>query len=477
MEAHFNQTCRNCHEAIYTGNSIHSAVAASGQVNAPLCSDCHGSHEIQSPAVPPERIITTCGSCHTSVSEDFQAGMHYTADPVAQTCADCHLPHEGQPAGGEVVATPAPTSIPVSGGQSYIDQWNSSCTMCHAYPEFTGQAEDLSTVSLTVLDQELSQSVHGQAGLGCAACHPSITGYPHSAGEQVACSTCHASSEPGAELIAHLPYPSTRDLTIELNEACRSCHDDQYQATTHGMHAQSFAGGNPQAPLCTDCHGSHAIQPVQGSQLSKAQTCAKCHTAAYTSYESSIHGTAAANGNPDVPTCANCHGVHMVTGPSEAAFRNASVTICTGCHSDQEMMSKYGVASDIFKPNMDSFHSIPLSLFNKQGLDQTISNPVCYDCHGVHTIRKSDDPLSTVHPANLLGTCQECHADAGSRFANVDLGHTRPTGSGLTLQSGIERFYAMLILIVFALLVTYILLDARKQRIEKKQLSQPVTGD
>jgi len=31
--------------------------------------------------------------------------------------------------------------------------------------------------------------------------------------------------------------------------------------------------------------------------------------------------------------------------------------------------------------------------------------------------------------------------------------------------------------ILFALLVIYILLDVRKRRVEKKQLSQPVTGD
>jgi hypothetical protein len=141
------------------------------------------------------------------------------------------------------------------------------------------------------------------------------------------------------------------------------------------------------------------------------------------------------------------------------------------------MMAKYGIASNIFNPNMDSFHGLPLSLFNRQGIDQTVSNPVCYDCHGVHTIRKSDDPLSAVYPANLLGTCQKCHADAGSRFANVDLGHTRSSGFGLSLQSGIARIYALFIIVVFALLVIYILLDARMRRNEKKQLSQPATGD
>jgi Cytochrome c3/Doubled CXXCH motif (Paired_CXXCH_1) len=328
MEAHFNETCRNCHADIYSANSIHSAVAAAGQVNAPLCTDCHGSHEVQSPAVPPSRILTTCGRCHTTVYQDFLAGKHNAADPLTQTCADCHIPHEGHVTSGEVLTTPEPTPVAVSGDQSYLVQWNSSCTMCHAYPNFIGKAEDSSTISLTVLEKELSQSVHGQAGLGCAACHPSITGYPHSDVEQVACSTCHASAEPNAEIVANLPYPTTRSLSTQLNEACRTCHEDQFTATTKGMHAQSLADGNPQAPLCIDCHGSHGVQPAT-SRASIPETCAKCHTAAYTSYQSSVHGTAVAAGNLDAPTCADCHGMHTVSGPSEIGFRNASVAICT----------------------------------------------------------------------------------------------------------------------------------------------------
>ena len=478
MEAHFNETCKNCHADVYSANSIHAAVAASGQVNAPLCSDCHGAHEIQSPAVPPERIITTCSRCHTGVYENFLSNEHFGADPLAQTCADCHIPHELQAAPAEVTPTPQPTPVEESGGQTYLSLWNSTCTMCHNYPNFTGKAEDSSTVSLTIVEEELSKSVHGKAGLGCAACHSTITGYPHHDTEQVSCSTCHAATDPEAMIIADLPYESTRALSIELNEACYSCHEEEFDASANSMHTKSFEEGNLQAPLCVDCHGSHAVQPVQGSRASISQSCAKCHTAVYTSYQSSVHGEAIEkDGSLEAPTCADCHGMHNVIGPSETGFRNATVAICTRCHADQEMMSRYGVASDLFTPDMDSFHGLPLSLFNQQGLDQTVSNPVCYDCHGVHTIRKSDDPLSTVYPANLVGTCQKCHPDASSRFASADLAHTRSSAPGLSLKSGIELIYASLIFILFALLVIYILLDVRKRRVEKKQLSQPVTGD
>jgi cytochrome b subunit of formate dehydrogenase len=46
---------------------------------------------------------------------------------------------------------------------------------------------------------------------------------------------------------------------------------------------------------------------------------------------------------------------------------------------------------------------------------ETVAN--CSSCHGIHNIRASSDPKSTIHPANLARTCGQCHAGAGQRFA------------------------------------------------------------
>lgn len=350
--------------------------------------------------------------------------------------------------------------------------------MCHAYTNLVGKAQDSSTVSLTVEEQKLNDSVHGKAGLGCAACHPSITGYPHSDVEQVACSTCHGNADPQAKIVANLPFASTRLVSVQLNDACRNCHQDEYETVADSVHSQSFKAGNEQSPLCVDCHGSHDIQPTKGARDQISQACGKCHAASYSSYQSSVHGVAVEKeDNPDAATCVDCHGTHKVRGPNQVGFRNESVAICTRCHLDQKIMSKYGISTQIFTPAMDNFHGIPLSLFNQQSSAQTNSNPVCFDCHGVHTIRKPDDPQASVFPANLLGTCQKCHPDASSRFASVTLGHRRSTSIGSLLQYGVERIYAILIFTVFILLVVYILLDARQRWSQKRRLSHPVSTE
>ena len=479
MEAQFNETCRNCHPDEYSAKNMHTLVAIRGQMNTPLCTDCHGGHDVQKPADPPQRITITCTRCHTKVSTDFLGNGHHSASPLTQTCADCHSPHEIETAPAEPAASLTPTPIVEVEDQSYLSLWNSTCTMCHAYPNLTGKAQDSTTISLTVNDKDFNESVHGKAGLGCAACHQSITGYPHQEKEQIACSTCHGSADPQAEIIAKLPFETSRAVSVQLNDACRTCHEDEYKASADSMHTKSQEDGNLQAPLCVDCHGSHTVQSSKGSRAGLSEVCAKCHASVYTSYQSSVHGVAIEKGNsPDAPTCGNCHGVHSVSGPSQINFRNQSVATCVRCHLDEGMMSKYGVPTQLFEPDIDQFHGVALNVVDQQAIGGASPTAVCFDCHGVHTIRKADDPQSSVNPTNLLKTCQKCHPDAGSRFVSTGFGHTRPESKAKSILNGVERIYTLLIWMVLGLLVIYILLDGRKRWAEKKELSRPgVTGD
>jgi glutaredoxin len=72
---HWNipQTCGACHTKIRDVylESIHGQAVARGVRDAPVCSDCHGEHNILAPAEPqslvnPARLSTvTCGRCHS----------------------------------------------------------------------------------------------------------------------------------------------------------------------------------------------------------------------------------------------------------------------------------------------------------------------------------------------------------------------------------------------------------------------------
>jgi len=85
-------------------DSIHGrALTKSGLLVAANCSSCHGYHRIL-PASDPQstvhksRVPETCGKCHAGVLKIFSTSVHGKAasagNPVAPVCVDCHTSHE-----------------------------------------------------------------------------------------------------------------------------------------------------------------------------------------------------------------------------------------------------------------------------------------------------------------------------------------------------------------------------------------------
>ena len=73
------------------------------------------------------------------------------------------------------------------------------------------------------------------------------------------------------------------------------------------------------------------------------------------------------------------------------------------------------------------FHGTTVTLFEKQSPDAETNKPVCFDCHGVHDIRRTDDPEKGLQMReNLLARCQVCHPDATSNFPDAWLSHYIP---------------------------------------------------
>jgi hypothetical protein len=111
-------TCGRCHgnpEIIRKGriaignvvaqfqDSIHGqALARSGLLSAPNCSDCHGFHDIRRKSDAASRVFRaavpeTCGKCHEGISRRYTAGVHgqelSKGNPEAPVCVTCHTAH------------------------------------------------------------------------------------------------------------------------------------------------------------------------------------------------------------------------------------------------------------------------------------------------------------------------------------------------------------------------------------------------
>ena len=95
-------SCEKCHSTIYekAQDSMHAAVAAENP-SAPVCTDCHGSHYVQDPNQPRSLVSTTCSNCHGEVYEKYKESIHGSAlmeedNPDVPVCTDCHGVHNIQ---------------------------------------------------------------------------------------------------------------------------------------------------------------------------------------------------------------------------------------------------------------------------------------------------------------------------------------------------------------------------------------------
>ncbi len=357
-----------------------------------------------------------------------------------------------------------------------ISEPDANCLMCHSDPDFKGTFENGEMISLYVDRGEYEQSVHGPAGLNCVACHTGINRYPHHAQEQVTCVSCHG-EEGGMDETAYetlrvrLSYSSQRAMTIDINEECRSCHKQEFEVAVDSAHVRVMEGGNPDAPLCVDCHGSHAIIHLGEPRGKISEMCGTCHTAVYSTYRTSVHGAALAQeSNPDVPTCIECHGVHSVRGPRDASYRNDSITICGECHSNDEMMAKYGLSTDVFRTYLDDFHGRTVEFYRQYDIGSQSNKAVCFDCHGIHNIRQADDPLATVYPNNLQHTCQQCHEDASIQFPAAWLSHSVASWEKTPALHVVNSVYTAVIPLTIGGFMVYIGLDARRRWKDKQQI-------
>jgi len=352
-------TCASCHEepAGDVGKSVH------GSLEAEACTGCHGgAHEV---APPQKAAFAGCASCHADAVADLEKSVHAAgAGKDRPTCGSCHGPAH----------------------------------------RILGPADPSSTVA------------KGRIADTCASCHAS------------------------AEFLARHQIPFARPV-------------EAYRLSVHG---RAVLKGSTAAPSCSDCHGSHGIRAGrdQDSKINHwkiPETCGSCHREIRDTYAASVHGEAVRRGVAGAPVCTDCHGEHAILAPSEPQSlvnpaRVSSVT-CGRCHADERLAQRYNLPRDKVPAFSDSYHGLAL-----RAGGQSVAN--CASCHGVHNILPATDPRSTVHPKNLAHTCGACHPGAGTRFAIGPI-HVRPAAAS---EHPVVRFIRVAYLFLIPLTLGFMLL-------------------
>ncbi len=332
------------------------------------------------------------------------------------------------------------------GTVNFVPMSDDQCLECHKNESMILPLPSGEQLSLKVDRIEYRTSVHGRKGYACVQCHTDITGFPHP--EQ--------------------NFQDTRDVTIYMSQACAGCHEQPATDYHAGTHASLLEEGNKDSATCADCHGSHTIREFSNFRTRIAAACQQCHSEIYDVYKESVHGQALLDDfNPDVPACIDCHGNHNNSGPTAEGFHMASPDICAKCHTDEKLMERYDVNTNVFGTYFSDFHGTTVQIFEKTTPGQETNKPVCIDCHGVHDIKAPDDVGSTVIKQNLLTTCQRCHPDATPNFSDAWLSHYEPDLEHNPIVYLVTLFYKFFIPGTLGIMALFVVTDFWRTRIYK----------
>jgi predicted CXXCH cytochrome family protein len=330
---------------------------------------------------------------------------------------------------------------------------NEECLACHGDKDF----KSASGKTLFVDEAKFTGAIHGQAEIGCVDCHAdlkTVKDFPHAEKlKAVDCAVCHDDAMAAIKKSVHgMPRPdnaavvvSCKDChgtheirpkddadssvySINLPDTCERCHLSRVQTKRGQEFIQRYnqsihykvltKSGLSTSATCATCHGSHDVKRVEDpdgrvARKNIIRTCGRCHAGIQRNYLEGVHGKDYVKGSADVPVCTDCHSEHGIQGPEDlnsVVYATRVAGVCSRCHDDERLARQYGFLTSRLKSYASSYHGTA----SKFG-ETRVAN--CASCHGFHDIRTSNDPKSSIHPANLSTTCGRCHPGAGANFA------------------------------------------------------------
>jgi cytochrome b subunit of formate dehydrogenase len=351
------------------------------------------------------------------------------------------------------------------------------CVMCHADITDLPHEEKLKPVGCRTChagptDRYL-KSDHGAAlargvteAPACADCH----GSPHTI------AAVGGSNSP----VSRVNIPETCARCHRKTEKMEKFNFSQqgptisYEKSVHGI--AFLRKRMDRAAVCTDCHGSHdllkATNPESKLHWQKiTSTCGACHTNILGQYSRSVHGKAMLAGKRHTPVCTDCHGEHALAAvASDASPVNATHVseTCSQCHASKAIVTKYRLPQQAVNSYMESYHGLSMQLGGVKAAN-------CASCHSAHEILPSSDPASSINPGHLVKTCGRCHPRLGKDLKGAKI-HTGVTGTTEHVAITYVRWaYIFLIAGVLGGMFVHNLLDyAKKIRTHmQRQRAQP----
>jgi len=199
------------------------------------------------------------------------------------------------------------------------------------------------------------------------------------------------------------------------NADCLACHDDKGLTTKRGakivslyVDGKKFATSVHNSLSCTSCHADLEGKELPHQTPLAKVNCGACHSAEAEQHAKSLHGKAAARGDPLAPRCVNCHGNHDVLPAKDRRSPVAPLNVpmlCGKCHREGTPVQTQRPIEEhnILENYSESIHGEGLL---RKGL---VVAPNCASCHTPHSILPHTDPNSSIARRNIAATCTKCH--------------------------------------------------------------------
>ncbi|MGA8223397.1 MAG: cytochrome c3 family protein [Candidatus Acidiferrales bacterium] len=150
-------TCAHCHAdsdymkeykiptnqfELYSQSVHHHALAVGGDLSAPTCTTCHGSHGAAPPGV--DSVVRVCSTCHVFQAQVFDSGAHKDAFAALGLpgCVTCHSNHR-------IVQ---PTDAMIGTGKDAV------CVTCHSEGDAGFETAQKIREGLAKLDSSIARS-------------------------------------------------------------------------------------------------------------------------------------------------------------------------------------------------------------------------------------------------------------------------------------------------------------------------------
>ncbi len=193
--------CATCHDAQYsaTHDNVHGAALLNGNIEAAVCTDCHGAHDVQRAGTRATAIQQTCENCHFEIYTIYADSVHGAAlfeedNTDVPTCTDCHGVHDVE----------GPTDSPFHLFSPQI------CADCHADEQLMAKYD----ISTEVFETYVAD-FHGTT----VVIFEELA--PDQETNKAVCIDCH-----GVHNIASADNPESQTFRENLLGTCQRCHPD-----------------------------------------------------------------------------------------------------------------------------------------------------------------------------------------------------------------------------------------------------------